>query len=60
MMNKVKALLTATLETLWGVGVSVVAGTLLERLYNPPRAAGSICRSGAAEAADGSLPSPSR
>ena len=34
MMNKVKTLLTSTLETIWGVGVSVAAGTLLERLYN--------------------------
>ena len=34
MMNNVKVLLTSTLETLWGVGVSVAAGTLLERLYN--------------------------
>ena len=34
MMNKVKMLITATLETIWGVGVSVAAGTLLERLYN--------------------------
>ena len=34
MMNKVKTLITATLETIRGVGVSVAAGTLLERLYN--------------------------
>ena len=58
MMNKVKMLLTSTLETIWGVGAGVAAGTLLERLYNlvPWRASFPDCQRLRAPLPDSAMP----